>query len=230
MAFTPNNSKQSDLQDLALLIHQAALGPHLNEESLNQICDTSRHFNFAGLCTHLNLLPAARHRLGAQSTTKLIAVIAFPFGAIPSSIKKSEVEWAAAKGADELEVVPNFFALSQRKTEVYAAELAMICETGLPVRVIIDINNLAPEKLTDAIEAAIDAGVEGIQNGNGFGPAVTTTNIQELVKIARGRCAIKAVGGIKTLDQTISLVEAGATSIGTSFGAELITALRKTGQ
>ena len=48
-----------------------------------------------------------------NKTTKLIAVIAFPFGAIPYEIKKSQAEWAAEMGADELDIVPNFLHTSE---------------------------------------------------------------------------------------------------------------------
>ena len=40
-------------------------------------------------------------------------------------------------------------------------------------------------------------------------------------KIVKNRCSIKAVGGIKTYDKAIEIIEAGATYIGTSFGFEI---------
>ena len=108
-------SSNIELPELAPLIHQAVLDPQTNEESLFQICDIAKHFNFSGLCTNLSLLSSARKRLGPKGSTKLISVIAFPFGAIPSTFKKAEAEWAAEHGAEELEVVPNFFLINQNK-------------------------------------------------------------------------------------------------------------------
>ena len=98
---TPN-----DLNELAQSIHQAALNPHLPVESFDEICSACLHYNFSGLCTNLIRLPAARLKLGFSNQTKLIAVIAFPFGAIPRSIKQLEAEWAIDNGAEELDVVP----------------------------------------------------------------------------------------------------------------------------
>ncbi len=213
--------------DIGPLIHQAALTPHLSLKSLNTFCDAARHFKFSGLCTSLNYLPAARERLGASCTTKLIAVIAFPFGTIPSLFKEEEGLWAIDKGAEELEIVPNFLALSQGKSEIYAEELARICELGLPVRVILDMANLPPNQLNIAINAAIEAGVCGLQSGNGFGPAVDASQICRLKELARGRCEIKAVGGLKTLDQAKQLIQAGATKLGTSSGPELMRTFRQ---
>ena len=212
--------------DLALLIHQAAIDPHLSLKELDQLCEASKHFNFSGFCTNLKRLPEARKRLNKSSRTKLIGLIAFPFGFTTSSQKHSEAEWAADEGADELEAVPDFLALSDNKPDQFAEELAKICEIGLPVRVILDTSQMNPDKIDIAIDIAIDAGVSGIQAGNGFGNGVSADDIYQISKKSRERCEIKAVGGIKTLDQVIKLNQAGADRIGTSLGIEIMEELR----
>ena len=218
---------QNECIDISQLLHQAALDPNLNEDSLNKICDASRHFNFSGLCTNLIRLPQARKRLGKPSQTKLIAVIGFPFGSIPNFLKKKEAEWAINEGAEELDIVPNLFALSQGDFNVFAEELAELCELDLPVRAILNVSNLPKQKLSIAIEAAIEAGVSGIQSGNGFGPAISKQQIQELNELVRGRCSIKATGGIKQLNHAMNLIEAGSNQLGTSWGIDLIQELRE---
>ena len=76
------------------------------------------------------------------------------------------------------------------------------------------------------MEAAIDAGAAAVQNSNGFGGAATAQQIQLLNSLARGRCGIKAAGGVHSLEHCSALVEAGATALGTSSGPQLIQALR----
>ena len=48
----------------------------------------------------------------------------------------------------------------------------------------------------------------------------------QLRELARGRAAIKASGGISSLEQAYELVEAGASRLGTSRGVALMQALR----
>ena len=223
-----NKSIQSNFIDIAPFIHQAALSPHSSVDAIKQICEMSKQLGFSGLCTNLNHLQIARERLGKPNNTKLIAVIAFPFGFTPGSIKQQEAEWAAEKGAEELDVVPNFFALNAGKEELFAEELSRICELGLPVRAIIDLPNLTSEKVALAIEASIEAGVSGIQSGNGFGTPATNFQIQKISGLTKKRCAIKAVGGIKTINHALEIIEVGATYIGTSFGKELIESIKTT--
>ena len=222
------DDSQKSYEDISKVIHQAVLNPHMDKELLIQICDASKQNGFAGLCSSLSSLSVVRERLGNKSETKLISVIAFPFGFIPAFNKIKEAEYAIEEGVEELDLVPNYFALSEGNTELFAEEINQIYELGIPVRVIIDINALlSSQKLSLAINASIDAGANGIQIGNGFGPPLTKTATSKVSQIVKNRCSIKAVGGIKTCEQAIELTKAGATYIGTSFGFEIIQGQKK---
>ena len=208
--------------NISNVIYQAVLNPHFDKEMIVQICDASKQNGFAGLCTSLSNLAIARERLGSKGITKLISVIAFPFGFIPSFNKQKEAEYAIEKGAEELDLVPNYFALKEGNIELFAEEINQISELGIPVRVIIDANTLLnSSKLSLAINASIDAGATGIQIGNGFGATASKDQTKKVSEIVKNRCSIKTVGGIKTLDQAIEMIEAGSTYIGTSFGFEI---------
>ena len=194
-------------------------------------CDEARHFGFAGVCLASRWLPAARERLGPTGGRgpKLVSVVGFPFGAIPAAIKRAEAEWAAAAGADELDVVPDFGALADGDSRAFCNDLAPIVELGLPVKVILEVGRLRPEALELAVEASIDVGATMLKTGSGFGPGATTEQVTQLRQLARGRAAVKASGGINNLEQAIALVEAGASRLGTSRGVALIQALREGG-
>ena len=220
-----------DLPDLAPLIDHALLDPHQGREAIHRCCDEARHFGFAGVCVASRWVEAARERLplegsGKGQAPKLISVVGFPFGAVPAAIKRAEAEQAAAAGADELDVVPDFGALAEGDGSAVLADLAPICELGLPVKVILEVGRLEPEALELLVEVSIDAGARFLKSGSGFGPAVTAAQVGRLRELARGRAAIKASGGISSLEQAYALVEAGASRLGTSRGVALMQALR----
>ena len=222
------NSLDEAYDNISNVIHQAILNPHLDKEMLAQVCNGSKQNVFGGLCTSLSYLSIARERLGSKSTTKLISVIAFPFGFIPTFHKLKEAEYAIEKGAEELDFVPNYFALEEGNIELFAEEINQLSELGIPVRVILDTNTLLnSSKLSLAINASIDAGATGIQIGNGFSPAISKDQTQKVSEIVKNRCSIKAVGGIKTFDQAIEIIEAGANFIGTSFGFDITKEQKK---
>ena len=222
-----DNSEEA-YANISKVIYQAILNPHLDKEMLFSVCNSSKQNGFAGLCTSLSHLSIARESLGPKNTTKLISVIAFPFGCIPTYNKLKEAEYAIEKGAEELDFVPNYFALREGNIEIFAEEINQLSELGIPVRVILDTNILlSSSKLYLAINASIDAGATGIQIGNGFGPAITKNEIKQTYEIVKNRCSIKAVGGIKSFDKAIEIIEAGATCIGTSFGFEITQEQKK---
>ena len=216
-----------DLPDLAPLIDHALLDPHAGQEAIERCCDEALHFGFAGVCLASRWIEVARQRVPTASPVRVISVVGFPFGAVPAAIKRAEAETVAALGADELDVVPDFGALADGRGNAVYEELAALCELDRPVKVILEVGRLSPEALELAVAVSLDAGVSALKTGSGFGPAVTVEQVLRLRQLARGRAAIKASGGIHSLELALDLVEAGASRLGTSRGVALMQALRR---
>jgi deoxyribose-phosphate aldolase len=220
-----------DEPDLAPLIEQAQLDPHRGLESVQRCCEEARHFGFAGVCVASRWVEAARPHLpregrGGRRPPALVSVVGFPFGAVPAAVKLAEAESAAAAGADALDVVPDFGALADGDSSAVLADLAAICELGLPVRVIVEVARLDPAQLALLVEVSLDAGARCLKSGCGFGPPVSPSQIGALRELVGSRAGVKASGGISTSEQALSLVEAGATLLGTSRGVALVQGQR----
>ena len=215
-----------ELPDLAPLIDHALLDPHRGREAVLACCDEARQFGFAGVCVASRWVAVARERLPSGDPVRLISVVGFPFGAIPSHVKRAEAEAAAAAGADELDVVPDFGALADGDSGAVLDDLAGLTDLGLPVKVILEMGRLDPAALELLVEVSIDAGARWLKSGSGFGAPVSAAQVQRLQELARGRAAVKAAGGIADLEQAFALVEAGATRLGTSRVVGLMQALR----
>ena len=217
-----------ELPDLPPRLDQAILDPLLNDDQLTELCDAGRQQSVRAICTTPLQLPLLRQRLGGSGDgPKLIAAIGFPFGAVPAELRLAEAEWAAAHGADELDVVPDFRSLANGNTTAFAEDLAGLCELGLPLRVILDMARLSEEQLSSAVEASIDAGAMGVQTGNGFGPPCQADQVRLLKTLCRNRCGIKAAGGIHSLELVLDLLQAGADLLGTSSAPQLLLAQRR---
>lgn len=216
-----------DLPDLAPLIDHALLDPHRGRAAVQACCDEARHFGFAGVCVASRWVAVAREHLPPGGPTRLVSVVGFPFGAVPAAVKRAEAEAAAAAGADELDVVPDFGALADGDSNALLADLAPIAELGPEVKVIVEISRLEPAALALLVEVSLDAGARWLKSGSGFGPPVSAAEVRRLVELARGRAGIKASGGIAGLEQAYGLVEAGAARLGTSRGVALMQALRR---
>ncbi len=114
--------------DLAPLIDHALLDPHHGIEALHRCCDEARHFGFAAVCVASRWVAQARERLPVGGPVRLVSVVGFPFGAVPAAVKRAEAEAAAAAGADELDVVPDFGALADRQSGPILDDLAALTD------------------------------------------------------------------------------------------------------
>lgn len=61
-----------------------------------------------------------------------------------------------------------------------------------------------------------------MKTSTGWFGGATVAEVQFLRQITRGQVGIKASGGIRTQEQAIALIEAGATRLGTSHGVDLV--------
>lgn len=208
--------------DIAPFIDHALLTPTATPEQVEQWCEEADRFNFAAVCLHPTYVKRAAELLHGKNP-KVCAVIGFPTGATTSAVKLYEAQEAVENGATELDVVLNLGWLKAGKTEAVHREIAEICEeTGQTVKVILETNLLTDAEKKIAAEIAMEAGAAFLKTSTGWNGGATISDVRLLKEIARERVGIKASGGIRTVNQAIELILAGATRLGTSRGVDLI--------
>lgn len=211
-----------DERDIAAYIDHALLHPTVTPEQVVQGCAEAEQFHFSTVCVYPAAVRQAAELLQGKKT-KVCAVIGFPSGATTSTVKLYEAQEAVENGAAELDVTLNLGWLKAGKSEEIYREIAGICEqTGKTVKAILETNLLTNTEKRLAAEICMDAGVAFLKTCTGWFGGATVPDVQLLHKIAKGRVGIKASGGIRTLEQAIALIEAGATRLGTSRGPDLI--------
>ena len=150
-------------------------------------------------------------------------MIGFPSGATTAKTKLYEAQEAAESGADELDVVINLGWLKAQETSALHAEIASIVElTGLPVKAILETTLLSADEKRLAAEVCLDAGVRFLKTSTGWQGGATVEDVTLLRRIGGDRIGIKASGGIRTPEQAIALVQAGANRLGTSRGVDIL--------
>ncbi|HIK40038.1 deoxyribose-phosphate aldolase [Thermoleptolyngbya sp. M55_K2018_002] len=208
--------------DLAAFIDQALLSPVATSEQVAECCEAADRFKFAAVCVfpaHVRQAVSLLHHKSPQVCT----VIGFPTGASTSATKLYEAQEAVENGATELDIVINLGWLREGKTDALHRELAEICEaTGQTVKAILELGLLTPAEKRLAAEICMDAGAAFLKTSTGWNGGATVADVRLLKEIVRDRIGIKASGGIRTAQQALDLIRAGATRIGTSRGPELV--------
>jgi deoxyribose-phosphate aldolase len=208
--------------DIAPYIDHALLMPTATSEQVKQWCEEADRFGFAAVCIYPVHVKQAAELLHGKSP-KVCTVIGFPSGATTSAVKLFEAQEALENGAIELDVVINLGWLKAGKTEEIHREIAEICEAADGnVKVILETNLLTDTEKSVAAEIAMDAGAAFIKTCTGWNGGVTVADVRFLKEVGRERVGIKASGGIKTAEQALDLIVAGATRLGTSRGIDLI--------
>ncbi|QZZ23040.1 deoxyribose-phosphate aldolase [Leptothermofonsia sichuanensis E412] len=208
--------------DIAPFIDHALLAPTATPEQLEQWCADADHYGFAAVCIHPAYVKLAANLLHGRRP-QVCAVIGFPYGATTSAVKLYEAQEAVENGATELDVVINLGWLKAGKADEVYREIAEIREeTGQVVKTILEMALLTEAEKRLAAELCMDAGAAFLKTSTGLYGGATVADVRLLKEITKDRVGIKASGGIRTLEQAIDLIVAGATRLGTSRSVELM--------
>ncbi|HIK55671.1 MAG TPA: deoxyribose-phosphate aldolase [Synechococcales cyanobacterium M55_K2018_004] len=214
----------SDL-DLAAFIDHALLSPIATAEQVAHACYVAERYRFASVCLFPVHVRQAVELLHGK-IPKVCTVIGFPCGATTSAVKFFEAQEAVEHGATELDVVINLGWLRMGKTDDVHRELAEIVDaTGCPVKAILEMGLLTEAEKRLAVDVCMDAGVAFLKTSTGWNGGATVADVKLLKELSKGQVGIKASGGIRTAEQALDLILAGATRLGTSRGPELMQQL-----
>jgi deoxyribose-phosphate aldolase len=174
---------------------------------------------------------AARELAGAA---KVVAVIGFPHGDTLPQAKAYEALLALESGVAELDMVMQIGALKSGDPTTVLSDIAGVVdaarEHGARVKVILETALLTEEEKLLACRLAEEAGAHIVKTSTGFGPGGATEADVALLRRAVGdRLGVKASGGIRTLDQALAMIRAGATRLGTSASVSIVREMKERG-
>ncbi|MGB8698917.1 MAG: deoxyribose-phosphate aldolase [Thermosynechococcaceae cyanobacterium] len=208
--------------DLADYIDHTLLDPFASPEAIAQLCEQAQQFHFPAVCVypiHVKQAAECLHR----SEQRVCTVIGFPSGATTAAVKRYEAEEALEQGAMELDVVVNLGWVRQGLWDAVHQELAEICAlSSVTVKAILETTLLNDAEKRQAATVCMEAGVAFVKTSTGWHGGATVEDVKLLKEVTRDRIGIKASGGIRSVEQALALILAGATRLGTSQGVVLI--------
>jgi deoxyribose-phosphate aldolase len=212
-------------EDMAAMIDHTLLKPDATREDLKKVCDEARKWHFATVCVNASNIPLVA-KLLEGSSTKPIAVVGFPLGAMTATAKAFEAREAVRNGAREIDMVINIGAMKSRD---YATVLDDICRVvaasrPYPVKVILETSQLTHDEKVIGCSLSKAAGAAFVKTATGFGPGgATVEDIQLMRKIVGEELGVKASGGVRTAEDAQKMVAAGADRIGASASVAIVT-------
>lgn len=216
-----------DKKELSGLIDHTNLRAEATEKEMASFIEEAAGAGFATVCVPPCHVPLAVKVLG-RSETLVSTVAGFPLGFQVPGVKLLEARAAFDAGASEIDIVINVSRLKSGGPAYVTSEMAPIVK-ALPeavIKVILETCYLTDREKLDAMEAAIASGADFVKTSTGFGPGgATVHDVELLAKAAKGRVLVKASGGIRSTDEALAMVRAGARRLGTSRGHDILAGL-----
>jgi deoxyribose-phosphate aldolase len=160
-------------------------------------------------------------------------VIGFPLGATLAASKRDETTRVLKHGAHDVDMVLNIGLLKSGQSSDYEAvrqDIRGVVElahaSGAIVKVILETCLLTFEEKLRASELALSAGADFLKTSTGFSTGgATADDIGLLRGVAGDRAGVKASGGIRSLADATTMLQAGASRIGASASVKIISEL-----
>jgi len=212
--------------NIAKYIDHTNLKAYTSKEDIIKLCEEAKKYNFYAVCVNPYRVKLAKKQLQGTNI-KVATVIGFPLGATPTEVKVFEAKKALEDGADEVDMVLNIGALKDKDYKYVRNDIAEVVriahEKGAIVKVIIETCYLSDNEKEIACKLAMEAGADFVKTSTGFGTGgATIEDVKLMRKVVGDKLGVKAAGGIRTYEEALAMINAGANRIGTSSGVKII--------
>lgn len=213
--------------ELADYIEHTLLKPDATKEELIKLLDEAKKHKFKGVCVNPVNVKFSKQEL-KDTNVKLVTVVGFPLGASLPEVKAFEAEKAIQDGADEVDMVIAIQSVKDKNWDYVKDDIKAVkkaCGSKV-LKVILETDLLTEEEIIKSCEVAIEAKADFVKTSTGFvknGVGAKLEDVKLMTNIVKPKgLLVKASGGIRDKEKAISMIEAGATRLGTSSGVEIV--------
>lgn len=215
-------------EDLAGLIDHTVLKPDTDEATVRRVIAEAVEHHLAAVCINPKWVALTAAEL-ADTGVKTCTVVGFPLGATTTAQKVAETREAVDAGAQEVDMVVDIADANAGAAEAVTAQIAAVVAAahagGAIVKVILETVLLDRPAKELVCQAALQAEADFVKTSTGFaGGGATVADIELMHAAVGSRLGIKASGGVRSYQDAVAMVRAGATRIGASASLDIVGA------
>ena len=210
--------------NLSKLIDHTILKADAKVEDVIRYCNEAKEHGFMSVCVNSGHVVEVCRQL-ENSDVKVCSVIGFPLGAMATEVKAFETSYCVDNGADEIDMVINIGALKDKNYDLVQRDIEEVVKAakGKVVKVIIETCLLTDEEKVKACELAMAAKADFVKTSTGFSTSGATVEDVKLMKsVVSDKLQVKASGGVRTREDALKMIDAGADRIGASNGINIV--------
>jgi deoxyribose-phosphate aldolase len=212
-------------QNVVRMIDHTLLKADATKEAIVKLVEEAKEYLFASVCVNPTWVRTAAEMLTDTPEVKVCTVIGFPLGAATPETKAFETKNAIENGANEIDMVINVGALKDKQDDLVERDIHAVVEAAKGqalVKVIIETCLLTKEEKIKACEISVKAGADYVKTSTGFSTGGATVEDIRLMRQTVGpEIGVKASGGVRSREDALAMIEAGATRIGASSGVSI---------
>jgi len=217
--------------ELAKMIDSTIVKPFATKEDIAKLCREAQEHGFGCVCVNPTYVAFAV-KLLKDTQIKVCSTIGFPDGTTLLEVKAFEAEKVVKLGAEELDMVMNISAFKSRNYELVKKDIRGVTAVkelspNVVVKVIIETAYLNNEEKVTACRLVKEAGADFVKTSTGIYGKATVEDVRLMRKTVGENFGVKAAGGIRTYEDALSMIKAGANRIGTSTAVSIIKGASK---
>lgn len=210
-----------DKKEIAHMVDHTLLDPCADWSRISALCNEAVQMEAASVCIPPCYVKEAKLYLRSylQSDLPVCTVVGFPNGYMTKGVKFNETLEAIKDGADEIDMVINLTHVKNGHFDAVLNEIRAVraASNGHILKVIIETCYLTEGEKIKLCEIVTEAGANFIKTSTGFGKyGATVEDVRLLREYVGANVKVKAAGGIKTIEDAVAMIEAGAERLGAS--------------
>ncbi|HEU4963149.1 MAG TPA: deoxyribose-phosphate aldolase [Bacilli bacterium] len=217
--YTPVSADQA-----VAIIDHTLLKPEAQPEQIDKLCEEAKTYRFFSVCINPVYVERAARNL-AGSSVKVCAVIGFPLGATTKETKAYEAKDAVVKGAHEVDMVLPIGLLKAGELKAVYEDIQAVVSAvkgQALTKVIIETSLLTDLEKATACLLSVAAGADFVKTSTGFSSGGATVEDIRLMRATVGpNVGVKASGGIRSREDALAMMQAGANRLGCSAGVAI---------
>jgi len=212
--------------DVAKFIDHTLLKPEATAEQIDALCAEASEHHFYSVCVNSSWVKRCAKNLQGTDV-KVCAVVGFPLGAMSGRAKNFETRHAVEDGAKEIDMVINVGSLKSKDFKAVGEDIKWVrraCNRNIVLKVIIETALLSDDEKVLVCQIAKEAGADFVKTSTGFSHhGATVKDVMLMRRTVGPKLGVKAAGGVRSFDDAVAMVRAGATRIGTSSGVKIVS-------